>query len=510
MTVSGNWSQDKETTTAEVARPSSRGLVAVASHQWPVLAIAGGLALLLLLTSGRYGYFGDELYFWAAGHHLDWSYADQPPLVPLLARIADTVFPGSLVAMRVPALLCAVGGVLLAAATARELGGSRRAQVLTAAAVACSPVLAVGGHVLATTPIDMFLWIVITWLLARWIRLRDDRLLLWTGVATAVALQAKYLIVFFWLAACVAILAFGPRELLRKRMFWIGAVIAAAGAVPAVLWQAANGWPQLAMGSVLAAQQGPADSGPVGFFLLLLASAGVLGVPLLGFGIWRALRSPDHRFLAWTLFGLVLLFVLTFGQGYYVTGMFTVLWAVGAVGLDRIRGRWLPWAAWPACVLSAAMVLTLLPVRPVESLAGQGAATNPIGVESVGWPELADAVAAAYWALPPEDQARATVLADHYWAASAVARYGPERGLPAVYSPHRGYWYFGAPPDSATLVLHVGGTHARLAEHFDHVTQVATVDNGLGVDNTFQGAPVWLCDGLRRPWSELWGSLRSL
>src|SRR3954453_7330388 len=65
--------------------------------RWPVLAIAGGVGLLLLLTSGRVGYFDDELYFLVAGRHLDWGYADQGPLVPLLARAMDTVLPGSLV-----------------------------------------------------------------------------------------------------------------------------------------------------------------------------------------------------------------------------------------------------------------------------------------------------------------------------------------------------------------------------------------------------------------------------
>lgn len=56
-----------------------RRTAATIAGSWPVLAVAGALALALALTGGRYGYFGDELYFWAAGHHLDWGYADQPP-----------------------------------------------------------------------------------------------------------------------------------------------------------------------------------------------------------------------------------------------------------------------------------------------------------------------------------------------------------------------------------------------------------------------------------------------
>ncbi|WP_086824121.1 glycosyltransferase family 39 protein [Allokutzneria sp. NRRL B-24872] len=462
-----------------------------------VSLLAAGLGVLLLLTSGRYGYHGDELYFWAAGQHLDWSYADQPPLLPLLARLMDSLFPGSLVAFRLPAIAFAVGGVFFAALTARELGGSRRAQVLTAAAVVGSPVLATGGHVLTTTVVDSFLWIVLSWLVVRWLRLRTPSLLLWLGLTTAIALQAKYLVVFFWLALGAALLVFGPREPLRSKHFWFGAAIAVLTSVPALVWQASHGWPQLGMGAVLAAQPDP------GFFLLLLASAGVLGAALLGYGLWSSLRSESHRFLGAAFVILAVVVFFAFGHGYYLAGMFTALWAVGAVALDRFR--WVPWAAWPAAALSVAMVVVLLPVQPVSSLADKGGAANAVNTESVGWPQLVDTVATAYRAAP----AGTSIVAHTYWPASALAFYGLSRGLPGVHSPHRGFWYFGTPPESPTT-LYVGGSQADLARHFTSVRQVATVDNGLGVRNNAQGTPVWLCEGRREPWSTLWPALRYL
>src|SRR5256885_5409446 len=59
----------------------------------------------------------------------------------------------------------------------------------------------------------------------------------------------------------------------------------------------------------LAAERDP--GGPAGFVLLLLVSAGVLGAPLLGYGLWRTLRSPEYRFLGWTFLGLVVIFLAT-------------------------------------------------------------------------------------------------------------------------------------------------------------------------------------------------------
>lgn len=75
-----------------------------------MFAVAGVAGLVLLVTSGRYGYWGDELYYLAAGRHPDRGYADQPPLVPLLASAMDPLFAGSLVGFRLPALLMTVAG----------------------------------------------------------------------------------------------------------------------------------------------------------------------------------------------------------------------------------------------------------------------------------------------------------------------------------------------------------------------------------------------------------------
>jgi hypothetical protein len=114
----------------------------------PVALLALGTATALLLTAGRYGYFGDELYFLAAGKHLAWGYADQPPLVPFLAWAMDTPAPGSLVVFRLPAIAATAAGVAVTALIARELGGRPTAQTRAAAAYAICGQLVGSGHYL--------------------------------------------------------------------------------------------------------------------------------------------------------------------------------------------------------------------------------------------------------------------------------------------------------------------------------------------------------------------------
>ncbi|MFH8485221.1 ArnT family glycosyltransferase [Streptomyces longisporoflavus] len=471
-------------------------------------AVAGASGLALLLVSTRYGFQGDELYFLGAGQHLSWGYADQPVLLPLLARAIDAIFGGSLFALRLLPALLTVAGALVAALTARELGGRRRAQLLTAAAYGFAPAVLISGHALSTMAVDLFLWTVVNWLLISWVRSRDDRLLLWAGLVTAVALQGKYLIVGYWIVLAVAVFAAGPRELLRRRTLWIGAAVAVVTSVPGLIWQARNGWPQLEMRSVLDAEA--ILGGRAGFLPYLIVLSGGVFTVVLVYGLIRLLRSPDlapYRFLAWTFLGLTALFLVTGGRPAYVAGVFAPLWAAGAVALERGGGkRWWRWlASWPAVGVTALVTLALsLPVYPVSQVTKtEQPENNPLSAETLRWPHLIDAVAKAYDGLPADQRKRAVVVTQYYEEAGAVDYLGADRGLPSAYSGHRGYWYLGAPPDSSGPVLYVGSDVAKLKPYFSQARKAATVAGGEG-ESYIDGVPVWVLDGRRKPWSKIW------
>ncbi len=479
----------------------------------PVALLAAGTATALLLTAGRYGYFGDELYFLAAGKHLAWGYADQPPLVPVLAWLTQTVAPDSLVVFRIPAILATAGGVVVTALIARELGGRRKAQTRAAAAYAICGQFVGSGHYLATSTIDPLLWALVLWLLVRWVRTREDTLLLWLGAVTAVALNDKLLIAAFWTVAGLAILAFGPRELLRRPKLWLGAGIALISLVPTVLWQATHGWPQLGMGEAVG-NEVDAGGGRASFVPQLLAGAGwVIGALGVLYGVAVLLGSKQlrpYRFLGWTALGVVAVFLLANGRYYYAAGMFGVLWAAAAVHLEArepaLWWRWVP--TWPVFMLSALFSLPFtLPVWPAHWLVDHPGAPRPAyAVEEIGWPDLADDVAALYRHAP----AHTAIVTGGYWQAGALSRYGPERGLPDAYSPSRGFWYFGRPADDVTTVLFVGYDPSRLSRHFADARIVGEVGNRLGVQNASRNMPVWQLTGRIGTWAEIWPQLKNL
>nr|WP_243859347.1 glycosyltransferase family 39 protein [Amycolatopsis arida] len=480
----------------------------------PVLALAAAVGLLLLATSGRHGYFGDELYFLAAGRHLDWGYADQPPLLPLLARLMDTLAPGSLVVLRLPATLVTATGVVVAALLARELGGGRKAQVLVAATSAICPFLLGTGHYLATSTLDPFGWAVVTLLLVRWVRTRADGLLVWAGVVTGLTLNVKFLLLGFWLVAGVCLLAVGPRELLRRPMLWVGALIAAAAVAPTVVWQARNGWPQLDMNAAIAEEVTVGWGGRALFLPGALLGAGLLpGVVLLIYGVVRLLRSAElrpHRFLGWTTLGLAAVFLAIPGRPYYLAGMFPVCWAAAAVGVERVRpARWWRWVpTWPVYVVSAVVAVPLsLPVYPTSWVTVRPEIPGPaFAFAELGWPDTVAAIAGAYHRIPEPRRRHAVVVTEFYWEAAAVARYGPEHGLPEPYSGHRGYWTLGRPPETADTVLYLGTDPSVLRAHFTEVRRVGELPAGTGAMRP--GTGLWLATGRTEPWETLWPRFR--
>ena len=104
---------------------------------WAVLLLlALARVLLHALTNGGYGFHRDELATLAEARHLDWGFVAYPPLTPFVAMMAVALFGPTTVGLRLFSGLAQAAGMVLTGLMARELGGSRRAQVVAALAAA--------------------------------------------------------------------------------------------------------------------------------------------------------------------------------------------------------------------------------------------------------------------------------------------------------------------------------------------------------------------------------------
>jgi hypothetical protein len=480
----------------------------VAALDRGVYLVAGAVTVVLLGLSGRYGPHRDELYFLAAGDHPDWGYPDQPPLTPLIAALADGVAPGSLLALRVVPALVAGLVVVLLADLARELGGGRSAQLLTALVTATGAGLLVVCHMLSTATLDLAAWTVVIWLTVRLLHRDTPRSWLLVGLAVGVGLQNKHLIALLATALAVGV-AVTPslRHHLRSPWPYAGAALASVIWLPNLLWQAANGWPQLELAADVRAEYGTA-AGAVELVALQLILLSPVGFVLAAIGLVALLRRPDWAFarpVAVAYLGLLPFFLLTGGKGYYLLPLLPPLAAAGVVVLEQ------RWSAYRLKLVAAAVAVialfplpALLPVLPAETLDGTFyPAMNEDGMETIGWPRVVATVREVVDGLPVAQRDSAVVVTSNYGEAGSLQWYGLDA---PVHSGHNAYADWG-PPRQAGPVVWVG-FRAPDPAALAGCRRAATLDTG--VDNEEDGNGVWVCTGPSRSWPHAWRLLTHL
>ena len=470
------------------------------------------MVLLLVAFAPGYGYHRDELYFLAAGRHLDWAYPDQGVVTPFLARAMSEVAPHSLTVLRLPSALAAGLTVLLTAALARELGGGRRAELVAAACAASATIVLFTGHLLSTSTFDLLVWTAITWLIVRAVRTGAPWLWLAAGAVLGMGLMNKPLPAFLAAGLLVGVAATGPRRLLRTPHVWLGAGIALLIWSPWIVWQARHGWPQIDVSRSLAAGNSTSSEPwwAVVPFQALLASPPL--APVWIAGLVRLSRDPslrDLRFIAVAWAVLAVVFMASGGKPYYLAGLLPALIAAGAVSVERWRARGrrrARTAVLVAAVVSSCLVSCVisLPVLPTAD-AGPVIAVNADVAETIGWPELVRTVARVHHSVPT-----AVILTRNYGEAGAVDRFGPALGLPRAYSGHNAYGEWGPPPAGSAPVVTVGFRPEDARPHFRDCAVAARIANDTDADNEERGEYVLVCQAPRRAWSREWPRLRRL
>ncbi len=490
------------------------------------LAIALPTFVAHLALANRYDVFRDELYFIVCGRHPSFGYADQPPLVPLLAAGFYGLGHQTWL-LRFPVVLAAAALVWLTVRFARLLGGGGGAAAAAGIAAAVAPMFLGLFSTFNTTVFEPLAWTALAYGLARAALLDDRRALIWSGVVAGVALEAKYALASWLVALAAALLIVPERRLFARRELWIGLALMVLIAAPSVVWQAANGWPFVEL--LRAAGDKNADVTPVAFILNQMIVMNPLFAPLWIAGlaapfVWRDLAR--FRFIA---LACVVVTVLTFaghGKDYYIAAAYPALFALGGVALERaVRG-----ASARAVYLGAAVALSALiaplamPILPPQAIAGYmrwlhfapqqqeksfaGTALPQEFADQLGWRDFVREVGTAFEALPPDERARTAVLVDNYGEAAALDVYGSAYGLPAALSGHNQYYLWGLRGQDPQHVLRVQRHVERMRPYCRDVRLVGRTASpyAMGYEN---GKAIAFCRDLTPPAANLFPKLKS-
>ncbi|HEY7860305.1 MAG TPA: glycosyltransferase family 39 protein [Gemmatimonadaceae bacterium] len=517
--------------TINARQPLATGAIAILS------ALTFALHLVVNWFS-PYGFQRDEFLYMAMGRHLQLWRMDFPPFIAILSQAQRFVLGDSIVAIRFAPAIAAGLLVMLAALIAREMGGGKFSQLLTAIAVVTSPVFIRTGVLFQPVVFDQLWWTLALYTLARLgAEAPDDGVLsarprwwIALGVACGLGLLTKFSLLFFGAALFVALIVAPQRRVMLTKWPWVAAAIAVVIGSPSVVGQLRLSFPVVGQMQTLESSQlmhvsftsfilGQLFNGPA----VLLAVAGVLY-------LLSATSMRRFRVIGWTCAGAFALLLVLHGKAYYISPIYPALFAAGTVALERwSEARAGAWNTALRVVILVVLVGNAVAALPLElpifsreytawfvtrSGLAPAARTNQ-GLQlklpqdyadMLGWPEEVSAVAHVYDSLPAEKRAQVVLGADNYGEAGALEFYGPRHGLPYVISGAGSYWFFGPGEKPGTVLIVLGGDKSDLDPFYGTVTEVGRVRNPWGVPEESDVA-IFVAENPRSTLQKIWPRL---
>lgn len=499
------------TTTAANAAPSHGN---VSCGDFSLFAIAGAVALLHVLTNGRYGFHRDELQFLSDARHMDWGFVAYPPLTPLVERIGLSIFGLSLVGLRMFSVIAQAAALIVSGWMARELGGGRLAQVTAALSVALAPLALFEGTEFQYTTFDYLWWVLIAHCVIRLLKTENPRWWLAIGVLIGVGLQTKYTMAFYVAGIAGGVVLTKARRYLSSGWLWAGVALSVVIFLPNLIWQVKHDFISLHFLQSIHARD--VGEGRAHGFLSqqFWLCTQVASVPLWIAGLIGYLRNARYRMLGWMYLIPLVLFVVGKGRSYYLAAAYPMLLAMGAVigekwiaSLSRVPKLAVQYAFFALLFAGGALMAAILvPLAPSGPLMQFALKNNGDLREEFGWEDLVRNVAAIRDSLPPEQREHVGIVVRNYGEAGAIEILGPQYHLPPPISGTNSAWLRGYPEPPPTTLIVLGTSREYADRRYTDCRLAGHNTNSLGVNNeeSREHPDIFVCGPPRLPWPEYW------
>ncbi|MDR5826625.1 glycosyltransferase family 39 protein [Caballeronia sp. LP006] len=488
----------------------------------PLLPWAAALVILHIATNGEYGFHRDELSTLEDARSLAWGYVGVPPFIPFLARGAFALFGPSLTGLRFFSSLAMGIAFVLTGLIARELGGSRRAQIVAALAAAISSVALSAGALYQYVSFDYLWWVAAAYCAVRLLSTDDARWCLGVGAAIGIGLLTKYTIAFLAAGIAAGLLFTPARRYFRSAWLWLGVALVGVIALPHLIWQFQHDFITLDFLQSIHARDVRMGRGN-GFLLgQFWITTSPFTVPLWLAGLYYLFAVGEgkrFRVLGWMFVVPLVLFVVAKGRDYYMAPAYPMLLAAGAVWAEqRMASLHMRHAAairWSVCVvLAIGAVLGAAPVLPIAPVGStwwrfadrvNGGNFN----EELGWPDMAENVARIRDTLPEGQRASVGILVADTGQAGAIDLFGARLKLPSPISGTNSHWFrgYGDPPPKPLIV--VGFPSDIVQRELASCRMAERLTNRFGIANsTVSGRDIFVCEAPRQPWPQFWRGIQ--
>ena len=480
------------------------------SSLWSTTALLAYIALadftFQMMFATNYGYFRDELYYIVSGtQHLSLGYVDFPPFIAYVAAFLNLISKDSLISIHVVPAMNESILVFVAGMIARELGGGRRAQLLTAISTFFSLGFLVFGSLFTPDSFDSLWWSLLAYLVIRIVKRKEPKLWVLAGLVAGIGLLSKLTIFFFMTAMIISFLTIpSSRKYLRSKWIAVGGLLAVIFILPMIYWNSINGWPMIQFYQDFRGDV--SGGGPLNFFITQLAIMSFLNAPIFVLGLYFYLRSNEGNELR--ALGLAYLLLYAFMtllnmKTYYLMPIYPMLFAGGAIMIERSsaakRGffRWFGSKPFIACLIIIGMLIAPIAVpilSPQNLIKYYGASdyySNPLP-DKYGWSGMVTNLSKVVDTLPASIRSQACIFTSNYGEASAVNFFGPSLGLPRAISGHNSYYVWGPGPCTGQVLISIGVSLSTLQQAYTNITTLTTLDCQYCISYE-QILPVYLC-----------------
>ena len=367
---------------------------------------------------------------------------------------------------------------------------------------------------------DILVWTTIFYLLVRYIKESKPNWLYYITIISVLGFYNKYNVVFLLIGLFLAILCTQLRKILVSKAFYFALLLGLILFLPNLIWQYGHGFPVVEHMKVLKEKQlNHVDT--MGFVKdQLLFFAGALPLLVAAFlAFFNHSELKKYRVIGFTFILVMVIFIFLKAKNYYALGLYPVLFAFGAVYLEKKSRQIFPYISTIYLVFNAILfvgvVQFMFPVLTPDAIIQKKAQFEPMGLlrwedgknhqlpqdfsDMLGWKEMAAKTLLAYNQLSDEAKLETLIFCDNYGQSGALNFYNRGK-TPETYSFSTDYLYWIPEDLKITNVILIGkDPDNKVVQFFDHIEKIGSVENPYSRE---KGTSVYLMTGANEKFSD--------
>ncbi len=291
--------------------------------------------LQFIIVDPVYELHRDEFLHLDQGDHLAWGYLSVPPFSSWIAVLIRVLGNGEFWIRFFPALFGALT-LIVVWKTVELFNGTLFAKILAALSIIFSVLLRM-NILFQPNSFDILAWTFTYYALLRYLITGSPTWIYVCASALGIGMLNKYNILFLLPGVAIGILFSEHRKILASKHFYYAIILFLLIISPNLFWQWKHGFPVVRHMQELSTTQ-LKNVDRFDFIkeqvLYFLGSLFVLIASLIA--LWRTRPLQPARFMFWSFFITLAIFIYLRAKGYYAIGLYPVYLAIGATWIGML------------------------------------------------------------------------------------------------------------------------------------------------------------------------------